>query len=101
MQCRKVHHDILCRCPAAFLSFGFAHDYGVIRDMQWCPSGCWEKEMTTPIASSSCWSDKETTSDGELRRLGLLAVASSDGKLRILRYQCVTVYSISETRMYT
>ena len=92
MQYRKVHlHDMFCRCPAAFLSLSFAHDYGVIRDMQWCPSGCWEKEMTTPIASSSCWSDKETTSDGELRRLGLLAVASSDGKLRILRYQCVNV----------
>ena len=37
---------------------------------------------------------KETTptdTDGELHRLGLLAVACSDGKLRILRYICVCV----------
>ena len=81
-----------CRYPTAFFSLGIAHNYGVIRDIQWCPSGCWEDGKTS--STSSCWADGETTptdTDGELRRLGLLAVACSDGKLRILRYSCVCV----------
>lgn len=85
---------LICRNPTPSLDLGIAHNYGVVRGMQWCPSGCWESESTTPITGSvslttngvsgSCADD--LTSSGELlQRMGLLAVACSDGKLRILR----------------
>lgn len=51
--------------PAVEFSLGVAHMYGVIRDMKWCPSVCSAKE-------------------GEGNRLGVLAVACSDGAVRIL-----------------
>ncbi|XP_070533169.1 uncharacterized protein [Ptychodera flava] len=52
------------------LSLGIAHEYGSIWDMKWCPSGAWE--------------DPGQSENGETARLGLLVVACSDGRLRIL-----------------
>lgn len=51
--------------PDAQIALALAHEYGVIRDLKWCPSICCE-------------------ADGD--RLGVLAVACSDGALRILVY---------------
>lgn len=53
------------------LSLGIAHNYGTIREISWCPSGTWES------VSSKQYED-------DLPRLGLMAVASSDGLVRIL-----------------
>ncbi len=44
-------------------SLGLIHNYGIIRDMKWCPSVRWS---------------------GEGERLGVLALACSDGTIRIL-----------------
>ncbi|PFX15738.1 General transcription factor 3C polypeptide 2 [Stylophora pistillata] len=54
------------------LSLGIAHDFGAIWDISWCPSGTWEP-------SSSYTNQKEC-----LSRLGVIAVACSDGLVRIL-----------------
>lgn len=51
--------------PSVELSLGVAHRYGVIRDMKWCPSVC-------------------STRENESDRLGVLAVACSDGAVRVL-----------------
>ena len=48
---------------------GIAHDYGPLWDMKWCPSGAW---------------DSSSPQGEELRRLGLLALACADGKIRVL-----------------
>ncbi|CAB4012504.1 General transcription factor 3C polypeptide 2, partial [Paramuricea clavata] len=47
---------------------GIVHDYGPVWDARWCPSGAWD-----PLSPQ----------DGELRRLGLLALACADGRVRI------------------
>ncbi|XP_078383738.1 uncharacterized protein LOC144666216 isoform X2 [Oculina patagonica] len=54
------------------LSLGIAHNYGAIWDISWCPSGTWE-----PASS------KANKEDG-LPRLGVMAIACSDGCVRIL-----------------
>lgn len=46
------------------------HNYGPINDMVWCPIGCWE----TPTVESAT---------DVLPQLGLLALACSDGRIRI------------------
>lgn len=53
------------------LSLGIAHNYGTIWEISWCPSGTWEHE-----SSKQC--------KGALPRLGLMALACSDGLIRIL-----------------
>ena len=63
---------------APSLSFAAAHEFGVVRDLKWCPSGCYEGVATERTGEH----DPEAT----LPRLGLLAVASTDGFARILRY---------------
>ncbi|XP_028408140.1 uncharacterized protein LOC114530729 isoform X2 [Dendronephthya gigantea] len=52
----------------AEFSFGIVYDYGPLWDIRWCPSRAW---------------DKSSPQTGELRRLGLLALACADGKVRI------------------
>ena len=51
-------------------------------------------------STSSCWADGESTptaTDGELRRLGLLAVACSDGKTENIEvHLCVCAWSLLE-----
>jgi len=47
------------------LSLCICHDYGPVYDIKWCPTGCYMKE------------------DGRVIRLGLLAVACGDGKVRL------------------
>ena len=59
--------------PTPRLSLTIAHEFGIVRAVKWCPSGCYEGE-------------RERGEERErLLRLGLLAVASSDGFARILR----------------
>lgn len=48
------------------LEFCLLHNHGMIWHMEWCPSGCYDEE----------------DSNG-LRRMGLLAVACSDGNIII------------------
>ncbi|KAL5014991.1 hypothetical protein ScPMuIL_009261 [Solemya velum] len=50
---------------------GVGHDSGCVRDVKWCPSGCWQSPNT----------HKETADF--LPRLGLLAMACTDGTVRI------------------
>ena len=40
---------MICRLPR--LSLGIAHDYGCVRSMKWCPSGC-AAELTPTIDNS-------------------------------------------------
>ena len=58
------------------LALGLAHDYGCVRAMQWCPSGVWQ----------SVEAGEGEGEEGALPRLGLLALACSDGCLRLLRW---------------
>ncbi|XP_077989898.1 uncharacterized protein LOC144444358 [Glandiceps talaboti] len=53
-----------------YLSLAIAHEYGCLWDIKWCPSGAWEESKQ---------SENEVIS-----RLGLLALACSDGKVRII-----------------
>ena len=53
--------------------------------------GGWEDLVHIELLGAADGETTPTDTDGELRRLGLLAVACSDGKLRILRYSCVCV----------
>ena len=55
--------------PTPHLSLTVAHEFGVVRQLKWCPSGCHDNST-----EGECWS-----------RIGLLAVASSDGFARIIR----------------
>ncbi|KAK0182296.1 hypothetical protein PV327_000448 [Microctonus hyperodae] len=59
------------------LAYAIAHDKGTIWCMEWCPSGAYENLFTT--------NDSSHTKNSS-RRMGLLAVASSDG--------CVHIYSM-------
>jgi len=52
-------------CVQPRLSLCICHDYGPVYDIKWCPTGCYMKE------------------DGRVIRLGLLAVACGDGKVRL------------------
>ncbi|EDV23595.1 uncharacterized protein TRIADDRAFT_58397 [Trichoplax adhaerens] len=54
-----------------YLALGITYDYGPIWDMKWCPSGCWQQQTYEKSDLSS--------------RLGLLAMACGDGKVRVLR----------------
>ena len=58
--------------PTPHLLLTVAHEFGVVREVRWCPSGCYDDE-------------EEVGEEGHLPRLGLLAVASSDGYARIIR----------------
>ncbi|CAI7934848.1 general transcription factor 3C polypeptide 2 isoform X2 [Podarcis lilfordi] len=51
------------------LAYGIATDHGCIWDMKFCPSGAWEPPATRHKSPS------------QMSRLGLLAVAFSDGKV--------------------
>ncbi|XP_053239940.1 general transcription factor 3C polypeptide 2 isoform X3 [Podarcis raffonei] len=59
------------------LAYGIATDHGCIWDMKFCPSGAWEPPAT------------HHKSPSQMSRLGLLAVAFSDGK--------VLLYSLPHT----
>lgn len=60
------------------LEFCLVHSHGVVWDMKWCPSGCYNIEK----------------SDGDfLPRIGLLALACSDGNIPIYT---VALANISE-----
>lgn len=52
------------------MQLSIAYDYGPISDMAWCPKGCWEDPSTECV-------------DNTLPRLGMLAVACSDGNVRV------------------
>lgn len=52
---------------SAKMMFAIAHSHGVVWDMNWCPSGCDDDCNPSPNQSS-------------LVRMGLLAVACSNGK---------------------
>ena len=65
--------------PTPRLSLTVAHEFGVVRELKWCPSGCYEVGETID-------------GEREYRRLGLLAVASSDGFTRILRLICPVIH---------
>ncbi|KFM66656.1 General transcription factor 3C polypeptide 2, partial [Stegodyphus mimosarum] len=52
------------------MQLGIAHKHGIIWDMAWCPSGCWEDP------------DSEYSSD-DMPCLGLLAVACSNSNIYI------------------
>ncbi|XP_044516930.1 general transcription factor 3C polypeptide 2 [Gracilinanus agilis] len=60
-------------CPSskAYLAYGIACDHGCIWDLKFCPSGGWELPSTSRKAPF-------------LPRLGLLALACSDGKVLLL-----------------
>ena len=63
-------------CPP-YLAMGLAHNFGSMWDLKWCPSGCWEDPS----------SGQGSTQSSELRgdpRLGLLAMACSDGTVRVM-----------------
>lgn len=60
------------------LAYAIAHDKGTIWCMEWCPSGAYENLFTT---------DDNSQTKNSSRRMGLLAVASSDG--------CVHIYSMA------
>ena len=62
--------------PTPHMSFAVAHEFGIVREVKWCPSGCYQSASMGP---------REGEGEGKLPRLGLLAVASSDGFARILR----------------
>lgn len=51
------------------LEFCIAHDFGVLYDLEWCPSGCYD--LTFP------------SGDDKQRRLGLLSVASVDSNVYV------------------
>ena len=110
--------------PHLLLTIG--HEFGVVREMKWCPSGCYEgvrreregeeggvrergrggveksegegeemeeegdrEEVTSEMEEETVGTRSEGGEEGEeerLSRLGLLAVATSDGYARILRY---------------
>ena len=57
--------------PSPRLSLTLAHEFGVVREVKWCPSGCHDDHGDE---AREAWS-----------RVGLLAVASSDGYARIIR----------------
>lgn len=78
------------------LSLTIAHEFGVVREMKWCPSGCHEEDEREREGEEMEGEGDEKMEEGtvgtrseeggeKLRRLGLLAVASSDGYVRILR----------------
>ncbi|XP_035209042.1 uncharacterized protein LOC118183557, partial [Stegodyphus dumicola] len=52
------------------MQLGIAHEHGIVWDMVWCPSGCWEDP------NSECSSD-------DMPCLGLLAVACSNSNIYI------------------
>jgi len=53
------------------LVFAICHNFAPIYDMKWCPSGCYQEESNI--------SGNEKT----LSRIGLLAIACGDGKVRL------------------
>ncbi|XP_022103592.1 uncharacterized protein LOC110986205 isoform X2 [Acanthaster planci] len=55
--------------PKCQLVCCMAHEYGCIWDLKWCPSGCWQAGSADPSA---------------LSRLGMLALACSDGSVRLV-----------------
>ena len=57
--------------PTPVLSLTVAHEFGVVREVKWCPSGCHD--------------DDDDEGEEKWLRVGLLAVASSDGFARIIR----------------
>ncbi|XP_078665593.1 uncharacterized protein LOC144907992 isoform X1 [Branchiostoma floridae x Branchiostoma belcheri] len=59
-----------------YLSLGLAHEFGAVWDMKWCPSGAWDPPEENPLLQQD--------HPAVLARLGLLAVASSDGRVRIM-----------------
>ena len=90
--------------PKPHLLMTVAHEFGVVREIKWCPSGCWEGvrggdgegvrggggegvrggggEGVRDGGGDVRGGDE----DGRLLRMGLLALACSDGFARILRY---------------
>ncbi|XP_028928174.1 general transcription factor 3C polypeptide 2 isoform X2 [Ornithorhynchus anatinus] len=60
-----------CTGSKAYLAYGIACDHGCIWDLKFCPSGAWELPTTSRKAPL-------------LPRLGLLALACSDGKVLLL-----------------
>ena len=61
------------------LEFMIAHDYGTILEMAWCPGG------TTYLEPDDQLKNGETNEDNQQNgRMGLLALACSDGHVRIL-----------------
>ena len=59
--------------------------------MRWCPSGVQDSPTSTTTSVSQCkyaaiLCHVSVQDEGFLQRLGLLAVACSDGQARILRY---------------
>ena len=57
---------------------GLAHNFGSVWDLKWCPSGCWEDPSGH---GSSEGQSSELRGDA---RLGLLAMACSDGTVRVM-----------------
>eukprot|EP00118_Oscarella_pearsei_P004684 m.20419 g.20419 ORF g.20419 m.20419 type:complete len:925 (+) comp28015_c0_seq2:188-2962(+) len=51
--------------------FGIAHNWGAVWDIKWCPSGAWQSAEKSP--AEQFW-----------RRLGIVAVACSSGRVYVL-----------------
>ncbi|XP_046574621.1 general transcription factor 3C polypeptide 2-like [Haliotis rubra] len=58
--------------PDPKLAFSIGHDYGSVWQVCWCPRGVWEEPIVT----------LDNTQE-DLPRLGLLALACSDGTVRV------------------
>ncbi|CAH1248446.1 GTF3C2 [Branchiostoma lanceolatum] len=65
-----------------YLSLGLAHKFGAVWDMKWCPSGAWDPPQWNPPAVQTPPAMQNPPAG--LPRLGLLAVASSDGRVRVI-----------------
>ncbi|XP_077292392.1 uncharacterized protein LOC143915568 [Arctopsyche grandis] len=73
---------------SAKMAFAIAHSHGVVWDMDWCPSGCDDDCNPSPSQSS-------------LVRMGLLAVACSNGKSYIYSIPNPSCLPHCESKIYT
>lgn len=59
-------------CVVPEMAFAITHDYGVVWDLDWCPSGC-NDDCYINIDQNNCDSNSSA-------KMGLLAIACSNGK---------------------
>ncbi|XP_078585126.1 uncharacterized protein LOC144867184 isoform X2 [Branchiostoma floridae x Branchiostoma japonicum] len=71
-----------------YLSLGMAHKFGTVWDMKWCPTGAWDPPQWNPPAAQNPPAVQNPpvvqNPPAVLPRLGLLAVACSDGGVRVI-----------------
>ncbi|XP_072029274.1 uncharacterized protein [Amphiura filiformis] len=91
---KLTHHGAMA---TPHICMGFAHNYGCVWDLKWCPSGCWQDPMSRSDDEVASGQRSEVRGDA---RLGVLGMACSDGTVRVICVPHPKIDAVNKAPMY-